>query len=200
MTSAVILGMIVTMFPEPREQAKAIGVYAFVASAGGSVGLLAGGVLTQVDQLALDLLRQRADRHRDAPLPPMRLIAATRASASSKGADVPGAVLITSALMLGVYTIVKPAAEDGWGAGRDARRWARSRSRCWSRSSSARRPRANAADAAADLPLAQRQRRQPRSRRLSVAGMFGMFFLGSLYLAARARLRRRWRSAWRSCP
>ena len=47
MTSAVILGMIVTMFPAPREQAKAIGVYAFVASAGGSVGLLAGGVITQ---------------------------------------------------------------------------------------------------------------------------------------------------------
>jgi MFS family permease len=36
MTSAVVLGMIVTMFPEPREQAKAIGVYGFVASAGGS--------------------------------------------------------------------------------------------------------------------------------------------------------------------
>ena len=47
LTSAVILGMIVTMFPEPREQAKAIGVFAFVASAGGAVGLLAGGVLTQ---------------------------------------------------------------------------------------------------------------------------------------------------------
>src|SRR4051812_45207020 len=47
LTSAVILGMIVTMFSEPREQAKAIGVYAFVASAGGAVGLLAGGVLTQ---------------------------------------------------------------------------------------------------------------------------------------------------------
>src|SRR3954471_4384647 len=47
MTSAVILGMIVTLFPDPREQAKAIGVYAFVASAGGSIGLLAGGVLTQ---------------------------------------------------------------------------------------------------------------------------------------------------------
>src|SRR3954454_19350813 len=47
MTSAVILGMIVTMFPEPREQAKAIGVYEFVASAGGSIGLLAGGVITQ---------------------------------------------------------------------------------------------------------------------------------------------------------
>src|ERR1700709_1145285 len=47
MTSAVVLGMIVTMFPEPREQAKAIGVYGFVASAGGSIGLLAGGALTQ---------------------------------------------------------------------------------------------------------------------------------------------------------
>src|SRR5829696_3428453 len=45
--SAVVLGMIVTMFPEPREQAKAIGVYGFVASAGGSIGLLAGGVLTE---------------------------------------------------------------------------------------------------------------------------------------------------------
>ena len=48
LTSAVILGMIVTMFPEPREQAKAIGTFAFVASAGAAVGLLAGGVLTQV--------------------------------------------------------------------------------------------------------------------------------------------------------
>ena len=48
LTSAVILGMIVTMFPEPREQAQAIGVFAFVASAGGAVGLLAGGVLTQL--------------------------------------------------------------------------------------------------------------------------------------------------------
>src|SRR3954462_4110489 len=47
MTSAVILGMIVTMFPAPRDQAKAIGVYAFVASAGASAGLLAGGVITQ---------------------------------------------------------------------------------------------------------------------------------------------------------
>ena len=47
MTSAVILGMIVTMFPQPRERATAIGIYSFVASAGASVGLLAGGVITQ---------------------------------------------------------------------------------------------------------------------------------------------------------
>src|SRR6201999_695392 len=46
LTSAVILGMIVTMFPKPADQAKALGVYGFVASAGGSIGLLAGGVLT----------------------------------------------------------------------------------------------------------------------------------------------------------
>src|SRR5439155_9057093 len=46
LTSAVILAMIFTMFPDPREQAKALGVYGFVASAGGSVGLLAVGGLT----------------------------------------------------------------------------------------------------------------------------------------------------------
>src|ERR671915_1273425 len=47
LASAVILGMIVTMFPHPVEQAKAIGVYSFVASAGASIGLLAGGALTE---------------------------------------------------------------------------------------------------------------------------------------------------------
>src|SRR5881396_2170000 len=47
LSSAVILGMIVTMFPDPDEQAKAIGVFSFVASAGASIGLLAGGVLTE---------------------------------------------------------------------------------------------------------------------------------------------------------
>src|SRR5262249_34483491 len=47
MASSLILGMIVAMFPEPREQARAIGVFSFVAAAGGAIGLLAGGVLTQ---------------------------------------------------------------------------------------------------------------------------------------------------------
>src|SRR4029450_13282960 len=46
MTSAVILGMIVTMFTEPRERTRAISLYSFVASAGASIGLLAGGILT----------------------------------------------------------------------------------------------------------------------------------------------------------
>src|ERR1700704_3680507 len=46
MAPALILGMIVAMFPEPSEQARAIGVFSFVAAAGGSIGLLAGGLLT----------------------------------------------------------------------------------------------------------------------------------------------------------
>src|SRR2546423_10163110 len=47
MTSTVILGVIVTMFPDPREQARAIGAFSFTAAAGGSIGLLAGGGFTQ---------------------------------------------------------------------------------------------------------------------------------------------------------
>src|SRR4051794_14089210 len=47
MPSAVILGMVVTVFTEPRERARAIGIYSFVAAAGASIGLLAGGFLTQ---------------------------------------------------------------------------------------------------------------------------------------------------------
>ncbi len=45
-----------------------------------------------------------------------RLIAHDTGAGLRAGADVPGAVLVTGALMLAVYTIVKPAAEDGWGA------------------------------------------------------------------------------------
>jgi MFS family permease len=47
MASAVALGMVVTMFTGPREQARVIGVFSFVAAAGGSIGVIAGGALTQ---------------------------------------------------------------------------------------------------------------------------------------------------------
>ena len=120
MTSAVILGMIVTMFPEPREQAKAIGVYAFVASAGGSVGLLAGGVLTRRSTGTGSSSSTSRSAIATAVLAD-RLIDRDKGIGFGKGADVPGAVLITSSLMLGVYTIVKPAAEHGWGAARRSR-------------------------------------------------------------------------------
>ena len=70
----------------------------------------------------------------------MRLLERDKGIGFGGGTDVPGAVLITTSLMLGVYTIVKPAAEQGWGADHDPRSWARDRSRCSSPSSHGRRP------------------------------------------------------------
>jgi EmrB/QacA subfamily drug resistance transporter len=112
LTSAVILGMIVTMFPEPREQAKAIGIYGFVASAGGSIGLLAGGALTEAINwhwiffinIPVGLLTAFFA---------LRLVDATPGIGIEKGADLPGAALLTGGLMLGVYTILE-VAEAGW--------------------------------------------------------------------------------------
>lgn len=179
MTSAVVLGMIVTMFPEPREQAKAIGVYAFVASAGGSVGLLAGGVLTQS-------INWHWIFFVNIPIGiativfAMRLLERERGIGFSEGADIPGAVLITSSLMLGVYTIVKPAAEDGWGAGRTLVLGAVSLvllAAFVAREATARNPL---------IPLRIFRSRNVTGANLiqvfSVAGMFGLFFLGALYL------------------
>jgi EmrB/QacA subfamily drug resistance transporter len=115
MTSSVILGMIFTMFPDPREQAKAMGVFTFVAAGGGSVGLIAGGVLT-------DLINWHWIFFVNIPIGiatgalALRYVAADRGAGFGQGADVLGALLSTTSLMLLVYMIVKPAAEDGWGA------------------------------------------------------------------------------------
>src|SRR5919198_1320333 len=106
MTSAVILGMIVTMFPEPREQARAMGVYSFVASGGASIGLLLGGVLTQ----ALNwhwIFFVNLPIGIAAGLLAARLLAGEPGIGLRQGADVPGAALITGGLMLLVYTILK---------------------------------------------------------------------------------------------
>src|SRR5215210_363546 len=117
MASAVILGMIVTMFPEPREQAKAIGVFGFVASGGASVGLLAGGVLTQAINWPWIFFVNIPIGIATAVLA-MRLLENDKGTGLSRGADFLGAALITGALMLSVYTIVKPAADTGWGSSR----------------------------------------------------------------------------------
>src|SRR5262245_25882854 len=117
LTSAVILGMIVTMFTEPREQAKAIGVYGFVASSGGSVGLLAGGVLTQAINWHWIFFINVPIGIATAVFA-LRLLPKDEGLGFGSGADVPGAALITGALMLLVYTIVEPAADLGWGATR----------------------------------------------------------------------------------
>ncbi len=179
MTSAVILGMIVTMFPDPREQARAIGVYAFVASAGGSVGLLAGGVITQsIDWHWIFFINIPIGIA--TAVIAGRLLEHDRGVGFGQGADVPGAVLITSSLMLGTYTIVKPAAEHGWGAGQTLLLGAGSLALLAAfvaREASARHPL---------VPLAIFRERKLAAANaiqiLSVAGMFGMFFLGALYM------------------
>jgi EmrB/QacA subfamily drug resistance transporter len=179
MTSAVILGMIVTMFPEPREQAKAIGVYAFVASAGGSVGLLAGGVLTQAINWHWIFIVNVPIGIATAVFA-LRLLERDRGIGLRAGADIPGALLITGALMLGVYTIVIPAAEDGWGA---------SSTLLLGGLSLALLAAFVAREATARTPLVPLRIFRSRNltganliQCLSVAGMFGVFFLGALYL------------------
>src|SRR5436190_13113355 len=179
MTSAVILGMIVTMFPAPREQAKAIGVYGFVASAGGSIGLLVGGVLTQS-------INWHWIFFVNVPIAIVTAILATRLLDRDEGigfgdgADVPGAVLITSSLMLGVYTIVKPAADYGWGSGRTLGFGAAALVLLIA---------FVAREARAGNPLIPLRIFRSRNvsganviQALTIAGMFGMFFMGSLYL------------------
>src|SRR5882757_6096086 len=94
MTSAVILGMIFTMFPEPRDQAKAIGVYGFVASAGGSIGLLAGGVLTQSINYHWIFFVNIPVGIATAFFA-LRLIEPGESLGLRHGADIPGAALLT---------------------------------------------------------------------------------------------------------
>ena len=179
LTSAVILGMIVTMFPQPREQAKAIGVFAFVASAGGAVGLLAGGILTQAANWHWIFFVNLPVGVATA-LAAVRVMDRDRGAGLRAGADVPGAVLITGAMMLAVYTIVGPAAQRGWLAAETLGLGAAALvllAAFTVRQRTARNPlmplRIFASRAMAGANLVQV---------LGTAGMFGTFFLGSLYL------------------
>jgi EmrB/QacA subfamily drug resistance transporter len=179
LTSAVILGMIVTMFSDPRDQARAIGVFAFVASAGAAIGLLAGGILTQLlnwhwiffVNLPIGAVTAAAAR---------RVIASDRGAGLRAGADVPGALLITGAMMLGVFTIVDPAAQQGWLAARTLGLGAGSLALLGGfilRQRTARNPL---------MPLRIFSSRNVTGANLvqvlATAGMFGMFFVGSLYM------------------
>jgi EmrB/QacA subfamily drug resistance transporter len=178
LTSAVILGMIVMMFPEPRDRAKAIGVYGFVASAGGSIGLLAGGALTQAISWHWIFLINIPVGIATAFLA-VRLVEDRPGIGLEHGADIPGALLLTSGLMIGVYTILG-VADYGWGSARTLV--------------------LGAISIALQGAFVVRQSRIPnplmplrlfRSRNVAganvvqallVAGMFGMFFLGALYM------------------
>ena len=179
MTSAVILGMIVTMFPDPKEQAKAIGIYGFVASAGGSIGLLAGGVLTEginwhwIFFINLPIAIGTA-------LLATRLIDADEGIGIGRGADVLGAVLVTG---------LPDARRLHDRQGERVRLGRHAHARAWECFLLALLAAFVVRQARAANPL------MPlhifRSRNVSganlvqvvvVAGMFGMFFLGTLYL------------------
>ncbi len=112
--SSVILALIVTEFRAPRERAIAMSVYTFIVSSGGSIGLLAGGSLTEalnwhwiffinlpIGAAAFLLGRVLIE---ESPAPGLR-----------RGVDWLGALLMTGATMLVVYAIVK-AGEFGWGS------------------------------------------------------------------------------------
>ncbi len=178
LTSAVILGMIVTMFPEPRDQAKAIGVYSFVASAGASIGLLAGGALTQAISWHWIFFVNLPIGIATA-LFALRLVDRVPGIGLRRGADVLGASLITGALMLMVYTIVQ-ASEYGFGAARTLVLGAISLALLGG---------FVAREARTGTPLVPLRIFRSRNvtganlvQILMVAGLFGMFFLGALYL------------------
>jgi len=178
LTSAVVLGMIVSMFPEPRDQAKAIGVYGFVASAGGSIGLLAGGVLTEAISWHWIFFINVPVGIATAFFA-TRLVEDHQGIGLAEGADLPGAVLLTTGLMLGVYTILQ-VGEQGWASTQTLG--------------------LGGVSVALVAAFVARQARianplMPlrlfRSRNVAgangamallVAGMFAMFFLGALYL------------------
>jgi EmrB/QacA subfamily drug resistance transporter len=169
LTSAVVLGMIVRMFPEPGEQAKAIGVYAFVASAGGSIGLLVGGVLTQaIDWHWIFFVNVPIGIATCAVA--ARLLPREAGLGLTHGADVAGAMLITGAVMLAVYGIVSQSLLAGAGALVLLAAFI-------AREATARTPL---------VPLRVFRSREVSGanliQALSVAGMFGLFFLGALYL------------------
>ena len=103
--SAVALSLIVSLFTEPAERAKAMGVFGFVAAGGGTIGVLVGGILTEALNwrwiflvnipigIAVVLLARL-------------VLPGTRVAPTSRRLDVAGAVTVTGSLMLAVYAIV----------------------------------------------------------------------------------------------
>jgi EmrB/QacA subfamily drug resistance transporter len=110
--SAVALSLLMTLFTEQADRAKAMGVFGFVLSGGGVVGVLAGGVLT-------DLLSWHWIFLVNLPVGvavyvlSLRLLPTQRGPAATGRVDVAGAITITGSLMLAVYAIVN-GNEKGW--------------------------------------------------------------------------------------
>jgi EmrB/QacA subfamily drug resistance transporter len=111
--SAVALSLIVTLFTEPAERAKAMGVFGFVAAGGGSIGVLLGGILTDVLTWNWIFLVNVPIGIAVVVLS-LVVLPGGRGLASSTRLDVAGAVTVTASLMVAVYAIVN-GNEVGWG-------------------------------------------------------------------------------------
>jgi EmrB/QacA subfamily drug resistance transporter len=114
--ASVILAIIVTEFPRPAERARAMSAYVFVAVAGGSLGLLAGGALTQVLSWHWIFFVNLPIGAATIALGRV-LIPADEARAERGRIDWLGALLVTASLMTAIYAIVQ-ASDYGWTSGR----------------------------------------------------------------------------------
>jgi EmrB/QacA subfamily drug resistance transporter len=108
---SVSLALIVRLFPEPDARAKAMGVYGFVCAAGGSVGVLAGGLLTSAAGWHWIFLVNVPIGAAVIALV-MRLLPASATGAGER-LDVAGAVSVTLALLLAVFAVID-AGRAGW--------------------------------------------------------------------------------------
>jgi EmrB/QacA subfamily drug resistance transporter len=114
--SAVALSLMMTLFTEPSERAKAMGVFGFVAAGGGSLGVLLGGILTDVlDWHWIFLVNVPVGIL--VVILTVLLIPSERVGVAARRLDVAGAVTVTASLMIAVYAIVN-GNEVGWMTGR----------------------------------------------------------------------------------
>ncbi len=114
--SAVSLSLIMTLFTEPAERAKAMGVFGFVAAGGGTIGVLLGGVLTDaLDWHWIFLVNLPVGALVFALC--LVLLPAGRGAPTTARLDVAGAATVTASLMLAVYAIVN-GNQAGWTSGR----------------------------------------------------------------------------------
>jgi len=112
LSAGVILALLITGFPKPQERAQAMSVFTFVIAGGGSLGLLAGGMLTQMINwhwiFFINLPIGVATL-----LLGWWLIEENEGLGLSKGVDILGSILVSAAMVLGIYAIVT-AADQGW--------------------------------------------------------------------------------------
>src|SRR6195256_4205553 len=112
MSAGVILALIVTGFPKAEERAQAMSIFMLVVAGGGSLGLLAGGTLTQ-------LINWHWIFFINLPigvgtmLLGLWLIEEHEGLGLSHGVDIAGSLLVSAATVVGIYAIVT-AAETGW--------------------------------------------------------------------------------------